>query len=293
MEYGKIIQLLSRMGIEQVSGITQFRNPEDGEGYAVWCIDTPQNTYVLKRAKGYERETYEAFFRKSSVYAPQLIDSREEDGEEYLLLEYIAGQNLMHCTKDALIRTIDVLSAMQIEWWHNSNKNDVGQSFKRSLTGRKNRLNFLNDPVLERTYEAYLGAYRAVPRTLCHDDLLPFNILIAGDRAVFIDWEYGGILPYLSSIARLLAHCEDKDDAFFYMREEDRLFAIDYYYNKCAKVMGISRKSYENDLELFLFYEYCEWIYLGNKHGDTKNERYRRYHRLAVRIAQRKYPVNE
>lgn len=54
------------------------------------------------------------------------------------------------------------------------------------------------------------------------DDLLPFNVIVSDDRAVLIDWEYGGILPYPSSFARLIAHGEEAEDSLFHMTREDR-----------------------------------------------------------------------
>ena len=33
----------------------------------------------------------------------------------------------------------------------------------------------MKDPDLARAYETYLRLYAEVPRTLCHDDLLPFK----------------------------------------------------------------------------------------------------------------------
>ena len=169
--------------------------------------------------------------------------------------------------------------------WGNTEKAEVGQSFARSLGGRRNRLDYLSDPVLERAYRDYLDAYCAMPRTLCHDDLLPFNVLVYDKWAVFIDWEYGGILPYPTSLARLIAHGEESDTAFFRMAEADKHFAMEYYYEKCAKPMGISAEEYIKALNLCLFYEYCEWIYVGNKFGNTDNERYRKYCKLALELA--------
>ena len=286
MDEIKMMQLLDRMGVHQVAEVTQFRNQEDGGAYDVWRIEVPDKSYVLKRAKAFERETYEGFFASPTAYAPQLMAVSELDGTEYLLLEYVPGQDLMHCTRDALIRTLDSLAQMQIEWWGNLEKADVGQSFARSLEGRKNRLRYLGDPILEAVFQKYLDAYCSAPKTLCHDDLLPFNVQASDDRAVFIDWEYGGILPYLTSLARLIAHGEEREDAFFWMTEADKHFAMDYYYEKCAKLMGITKEEYRIAVNLFLFYEYCEWIYVGNKFGNTDNERYRKYLKLARELAE-------
>jgi len=102
---------------------------------------------------------------------------------------------------------------------------------------------------------------------------------------VFIDWEVGGILPYPTSLARLIAHGEDAEDALCYMRETDKNFAIDYYFDKFIKGKGIDYSAYRHSLDLFIFYEYCEWVYLGNKHNCTDSERYQKYFKKAINLA--------
>ena len=103
--------------------------------------------------------------------------------------------------------------------------------------------------------------------------------------ATIVDWEFAGVLPYLTSIARLLAHCEESEDAFFFMKDEDKAFAIDYYYENLVKNKGISYEKYRRDLDLFLFYEYCEWIMLGNKYPDSADMgRYKCYLEKARKI---------
>ena len=130
---------------------------------------------------------------------------------------------------------------------------------------------------MERVYDAYLEAYVSMPGSLCHDDLLPFNVLVNDDRAVLIDWEYAGILPYATSLARLIAHCEEDENAFFFMKNVDKAFAIDYYFEHLAFPMGISREVFDRHLQLCLFYDYCEWVYVGNRYGNTDSQRFRDY----------------
>ena len=129
--------------------------------------------------------------------------------------------------------------------------------------------------------------YHSVPRALCHDDLLPFNVIASDHRAVLIDWECGGILPYPTSFARLIAHGEDTEDALFFMTPEDRAFAIDYYYEKLLKDMGISYTEWRKTLEYFLFYEYCEWVFVGNKYDAKNSDFYKKYLPIAKHQAEK------
>lgn len=110
-----------------------------------------------------------------------------------------------------------------------------------------------------------------------HDDLLPFNIIASDQKAFLIDWESGGVLPYPTSFARLIAHTEENIDALFYMTQADKDFAVNYYYDNLLKEKGISYTDWLNTLEYFLFYEYCEWVFVGNKYNATDGEYYKKY----------------
>lgn len=274
--------LLHKLGVSRPYCAEPFRNAEDGETYAVWKITTSGNTFVLKQAKEYEAEVYAAFLEKEKPYAPRLLSCAEADGKHWLLMEYIEGEDLRFCTREKLKLALDGLIAMQSEWWEMPGFDNVAFSMEKARPGRVRRGEDLGNHKLKEVYEEYLRCWETLPRTLCHEDLLPFNVLVTENRAVLIDWEYAGMQPYLSSLARLIAHGEEKEDAFFYMKAEDRDFAIDYYYRNLAKEKGIPYADYRQALDSFLLYEYCEWIMLGIRYGDTQSERYERYLSLAL-----------
>lgn len=274
---------LMEMGIpsREVS-IERFCREEDGSSYDVWKVILPDKVCVLKKVTEHELDMYSSFLTHA-YYAPKLYASTKAEGANWLLIEYIPGNNLMRCTKDALKHTLDSLIAMQEQYW---NADDTVNSFAAALNRRENRAIFLRDPRLDAAYSAYLEEFKALPRTLCHDDLLPFNVIVHDTRAVFIDWEVGGILPYPTSLARLIAHGEDEDNAFFYMGNEDKAFAIRYYYESFLKNREVSYDSYRRSLELALFYEYCEWVYVGYQYNETDNDRFRKYRQKALAQAE-------
>ncbi len=255
---------------------TPFINAEDGSDYEVWLVTVGNEKYVLKKAKNNEVQVYSAFFSVPVAGAPRFYGAVSVDGAEYLLIEYVAGSDLCKCDRASLTKALDALISLQDKFW-DSCENGKGVSFSDSLKSRINRGNYLGDDYLEKAYSDFLAAYNSVPRTLCHDDLLPFNLLVSQDRATIIDWEVAGILPYPTSLARLIAHAKESEDAFFYMRNEDKEFAVHYYYDNLVKKKGISFSEYRRTLDLFLLYEYCEWIMLGNKYNDADMDRYDHY----------------
>ena len=269
------------------STITQLKHEEDNEPYQVWRIDAENGSFILKEAKEFEAEAYQTILTEVKGNTPALYKTAIIDDKTYLLMEYVKGSDLCKCDRRKLTLALDALIIIQKATWESKTYADCAYSFEKSLTGRKNRGEYLNDAELDAAYEKFLQVYEIVPRTLCHDDLLPFNIIVSDDKAVLIDWEYGGILPYPISFARLIAHGEDAEGALFYMTQDDREFAVEYYYNNLLKGMGISYAEWLKTLEYFLFYEYCEWVFAGNKYGNTDNEYYKKYLPIAKKQAQR------
>lgn len=286
MDQEEILQILAALNCTpKPLSIEPFYGEEDGNAYNVWQILFPEGSRVLKAAKGYEREIYTKILQNQYSFAPRIFASGTVDGQDYLLIDYISSENLMRCTREKLIFALDALIEMQSEFWQDTEHSQIGLSFEDSISRRENRIKYLNDPELEQIYREFLREYRSVPRTLCHDDLLPFNVIIRKNRAVFIDWEVAGILPYPVSLARLIAHGEEGEDAFFFMTEEDKVFALDYYYQNFISKKGISREVYDRTMALFLFYELCEWIYLGNRYEDTDSVRFKCYLKKAKAMA--------
>lgn len=283
-ENGKIAEIMTALGFSaNVCGVTQFCAEEDGRPYQVWKLDTDKGCLVLKKTSREERETYETFFPDKGP-APKVYAFGEYEGDQYMLMEFVQGSSLSRCTRPKLQKTLDALILSQAQYWNDFVHAEAGYSFQKSFPNRQKRLAYMGD--LADAYGAYLDAFCTVPRTLCNDDMLPFNVLVGEEKAVIIDWEYAGILPYPCAVARLLAFGEEEADALFQMTEADRRFALDYYYERLIKGKGISRAEYDRTMQLFFLKEYCEWVYCAGISGDYEMANYQKYYSKAKRIAQ-------
>ena len=267
--------------------VTPFINEEDDSRYSVFHVMSPSGDFVLKPAKEYEKEVYETFFRGGRPYAPKLYGSAEKDGTAWLLMEYVQGDDLRCCERESLIKVLDALISMQDEYWEKAEYYSAAYSLEKSLPGREKRGRYLGSSVFEKIYSEYMDEYRRLHLTLCHDDLLPFNVIAGNERAVLIDWEYAGMLPYPTSLARLIAHGREEKDAVFHITQEDRSFAIDYYYNGLVQKHGIPYEDYRHTVDLFLFYEYCEWIMVANENKEYNEDYYQYSLKLAHDMAQK------
>lgn len=287
-------EILARMGIPTDTAdtkLTQFRSAEDGTPYEAWLVSTPINgkNCVLKKAKNREAAVYTSFLSDAGDGVPRLYRHLNTLDGDYLLMEYIRGDDLCHCTREMLTAALDALISLQNRYWNTDAPTGVGLTFEESLCARRRRGEYLCDTELERVYGDFLHLYERLPRTLCHDDLLPFNVLYDGTRAVLIDWELAGLLPYPVPFARLIAHAEESADAFFCMKDAEKEFAVSYYYEHLVRAHGISYEDYRRTLNYFLFYEYCEWIMLGNRYADADMERFRLYSEKARALIARKF----
>lgn len=280
-------RILERVGLDVGAApkITAFKSEEDGAEYAVWKVETAVKTYVLKEAKENEVALHKAYLSIESPALPRLYGVTRHGERDYLVMEYVHGKTLRSLDRPSITLALDALINLQRRFWGASDPaGAVG--FEDFLARRRARGQHLGDERLEQAYDGYLEQFQALPRTLCHDDLLPFNVMATDDRAVLIDWETAGILPYPTSLARLLAHGENTPDAFFHLTDEDRAFAVSYYYENLIREKGISYEDYRRALAFCFLYEYCEWVMLGNKYGNTETERFKRYSALAKALAE-------
>ncbi len=256
-----------------------FRAEEDGEEYRVWKLETNAAPLVLKKTNSKEQETYETFFAQGGP-VPKVYGYCED----WMLMEFIPGHTLSRCCREDLTLALDALMESQRKYRNRNDLSHIGYGYDKCCPNREKRLAYMED--LKDCYEAYLEAFRSIPRTLCNDDLLPFNVIISTDRAVFLDWEFGGILPYPCALVRMIAYGEEDDNALFYMKQEDQVFAVEYYYEHFVREMGIPYDEYIRTVKLFFFKEYSEWIYCANVSGDFSGEYYQKYSVMARKLAE-------
>ena len=281
----KLLLTVFQLDVENVR-IEQIKREEDDTYYEVWRVYSDKGVYIIKECKEFESDIYNTILKEGEYCVPKYYGTTVYEGKDFILLENLEGENLNNCTKTKLISFLDSLIYLQNKYWNNKSFNHVCYNVENSLIDRKTRGNFVRDERIEKYYNMYLDLYVKIPCTLCNDDMLPFNALYNKEKnlAYIIDWEESGILPYLNSFARFISHFEEEEGAFFYMKEADKTFAIDYYYEHLLKDKGIAYSDYRNQLNLFMLYEFCEWIMLYNKYEDGSLEMYEKYKNKAYNL---------
>lgn len=279
-----IQELIREFNIKGVIEYKKLQREEDDSFYDVYLLVTEKGKFILKKSSFKELSNYLFLANNMKKHVPKLHRSYEYNDDIYILIEYIEGTNLQKCNKENLIKVLDAIIYIQNKYWNELEYNQIiKHSYEDTLKHRIKRGSYLKDPILVDTYNDFLEVYQSVPRTFSHDDLLPFNVLVNETSAYLIDWEYASMMPYPTSLARLIAHTEDKEDYLFYMSETDKEFAIKYYYDNLIKDKNISYEEYIKTLNYFLYFEYTEWIMLGEKYNDRSSTRYKEYYEKAIK----------
>lgn len=277
MNLSEIQNILQIMKFDRpIRSAAQFHREEDGSAYDVWKLETDAGAAVLKMISPQEREVWQTFFLHGAPGTPEIYGLAEHEGQNYLLMEFFAGETLSQADRSHWQRALDALIAMQNAFWQNTEQAGAGWRFEKKFASEQRWLPYMDD--LAEAYRAYLTEVARVPRTLCNDDLLPFNVLVNEERVVILDWEYGGILPYPCALARLLAFGEEGTDFFFRMSQADRDFALRYYYDHLLREKEIPWEKYLRTMQLFSLKEYAEWVYLARKEKDLSGVNYRKYY---------------
>lgn len=284
-----MLEVLKQLSIDDVLDLARFINEEDGSYYDTYVVTTSTKKYIVKKSNINELTNYLYLLRNLKPNIPKLYKSTEYNDEIYILFSYFDGHNIRKCNRDDLIKALDALICIQDKYWEKVELNEsIYYKYKDTLKSRIERGKYIKDPLFAKYYEEFLNIYQNVNKTLCHDDLLPFNVLVNDTQAYLIDWEYASIMPYPTSLARLLAHFEENEDAFFYMKESDKEFAINYYYDNFIKHKNIPYDKYIETMNYFIFYEYMEWIMLGEKNNDKELPRYKEYYQKALKHIEEK-----
>lgn len=253
--------------------------------YHAWKIREGEDQYLIKRTDSpVELAVYQAVSSRTDVL-PRFYGSTSFRNKTYLLLEFVEGHDMMHAARDDLQAVLHAMVRLQDSFWNEPES--IGESFTDVLEKNLKRKSYLSEPMLLEAFDRFETQYRTVPRTLCHDDFLPFNLITGRGRTVFIDWEYAGILPYPVMLARLLAHTSTNGETPFFMTPEDRDYAIAYYYDNLIARHGIAYADYRKTLDCFLFFERLEWVYVYRKYNKKSDTLYRYELDAATHTAER------
>lgn len=240
----ELLRICERFGPEE----------EDVRRYDVYRLRTEQGDYILKKADPWEQASYARYL--SDLPAPRCYGSGQEDGAQWLLLEWISGHDLRDMTEELAAAAAASLAAVQNAWW-GCGDTERFAAYRERIWRRGRYVE--NDPLLGPAYRLFLERQDSCPRTLSNGDFLPWNALTAGDGVCIIDWGFGGVMPYALDIARFIAHANEERATFpFYMTDAHKRRFVEEVYR--ALVHKPDPAQYRRDIRLALLNEYVEFM---------------------------------
>ena len=91
----------------------------------------------LKKTSKQELDIYDTFLSFAKLGVPCFYKSIEYDGELFILMEYLDGNNLQKCDRKSLTAVLDALIYLQNMYWEKRELEGIGHGFEASLPGRQ------------------------------------------------------------------------------------------------------------------------------------------------------------
>lgn len=265
----KILEILSHITSDEIKSIYRIceRYGED-EGdvryYDAYEIETVSGSKILKKTNEREVFNYESYLADKEFAVPSYYGKRVEQEDVWILIEDVSGDDLRDMTDELAVLAAESLVEIQNYYWQQNEEEFARKKWddrfevywKRIL---KRAASVVDHPRLRKAYQLFLDRQLTAPRTLSNGDFLQYNVLRTNNKAVVIDWGFGGIMPYSLDIARFIAHATETKATFpFYMNERQKRLFVNRIYEKldCKP----DYRQYLDDIRLAVLNEYIEFV---------------------------------
>jgi hypothetical protein len=255
---------------------------DEGKGYNTYKITVNGRSFVLKKYAYPEdlEDEVKQYSLLKGLPVPELLCA----AEDCILMRFVPGDDLKDPTDESIRAFSKSLLAVM-------NAYPMGRGYEtaryeRYLKRLEKRAGYLkNEPELMRAFGLFFERQKEIPLTLSNSDILPINVLYDGERAVIIDWEFGGFMPYALDIARFITHAtENGEVTSFKMSGEQKKLFIDLVFEGLE--VRPERAVYDRDILLAQFNECVEILeyYLGDETAE-RGKVFELYYPMAEKLA--------
>lgn len=260
-EFAEIAPALEKCNIFSPESVSRFVDTKLDKTYHVYLLKDGE-TSILKKCDGANRDAvrYARYFADHNFAVPRILDNFTVGEENFVRMEFAEGTDARGCTEEEGERVGKALAQIQSHYLTAGGHTEKTDSyFKRCIFDRFQKIKEYY-PDSEAVFSYVEHRFFEAPQTLIHDDLLPINVLLNGEKLWFIDWEYAEILPYFLDLARF-AFVYDKSENFFISQESAMAF-LQCYYEKMQENPGfpISRKQFYLDTAVSAFCQYALFL---------------------------------
>lgn len=253
-----VAEKLCKNDIEMIEQLCYKYGEEESEvrRFDTYYVLAGDTQYAMKLVDDLELDNYKNYLKDSDLPVPNLICSYEND-MNWILINRIKGNDLTEMTDDLAEAAALSLSKIQNAYWQKcSDTNRFNVYWKRILR----RAQYVaDDELLRAAYQLFLDRQLTCPRTLSMGDCLLENAISQGNMVYFVDWGFGGIMPYSLDIARFIAHGSEEKRPFpYYITGKQKRLFVDLLYDKLD--FKPNRDVFIRDIQLSVLNEYIEFM---------------------------------
>ncbi|MGY3751070.1 aminoglycoside phosphotransferase family protein [Vagococcus acidifermentans] len=211
------IESLANQTIKTFSPITDSRLEKT---YNVFLLVTTENKkFILKKITRNEYSLNRILQKHNQFRIMPAIrqTAKDSEGNWWMTTDYVAGDNLSILNPAAAELLGEALAELVSYFWSNPQPlKNISPSIDDQIAAKERFLcKIEKNTVMHEAYLTYIQRFVDSPKSLCHDDLLPINVLYDNkhNNVKIIDWEHGRLSSYISDTARF---------ATFYNKDRDK-----------------------------------------------------------------------
>lgn len=190
---------------------------------------------------------------------PKIINHSIDSNHHYLTFEYVNGEDLSILTKNSAENL--AISIAKLVNFFSKNSHLLLEIQPNFTTQKKNKQAILKklpiDSDLQKAYILYLDRYSIIPQSICHDDLLPINIIFDNElqQVKILDWEHTRINSYISDISRFGTFFSNEETSFnkgFSFLDKNNY--VDYFLQTVYQNLSQELKNIVTEKQFYLDY---------------------------------------
>ncbi len=253
-----VAKKLCKNDIEVIEQVCYKYGEEESEvrRFDTYYVSAGNHQYVMKLVDDLELGNYKNYLKDSDLPVPTLISSYEND-KKWILINRIKGNDLTEMTDGLAEAAALSLSKIQNAYWQKSRDTSRFNAYWKRILRRAQYV--AEDELLRAAYQLFLDRQLTCPRTLSMGDCLQENAISQEDVVYFVDWGFGGIMPYSLDIARFIAHGSEERRPFpYYITDQQKRLFVDLLYDKLD--FKPDRNVFIRDIQLSVLNEYIEFM---------------------------------
>ncbi|MFA5036631.1 MAG: phosphotransferase [Candidatus Izemoplasmatales bacterium] len=254
--------------------IKQFQDQKLGKVYEVYLVKYNDILYVVKKTTQHEILIFTRYFNNHHFNVAYILNQYLDlEGNYWILTNYFNLKDARHRNAKVMKQCANAIAQIHASYLYNTIEEDLDTD--RTVRYLLKKQKSLQDyPLLYDAASVAIKRVQTAPVTLCHEDLLPINILCDENQAVIVDFEEAYFLAYFFDPARFVTHY-DNDNLFYVSKSSQEAFLHTYFQRIKKECTDLTRKQFYFDINCGRFLEaMIVFVNMDNKENNNSYELY-------------------